>query len=93
MAFFLPFLYKNVDLACPLVDKYKGIWVISKDAPFSYMENIDDKRIKYPLNSEPFNKKKYKKYFMFDVIYHATSLRISPKFVDITDELTAISTN
>lgn len=84
---------KNVDLSCPLLDKYKSIWVISNDAPFSYMENIDDKRAIYQLNSGPFNIEDFKKYFMCDVIYHATSLRISPKFVDITDELTAISTN
>lgn len=57
------------------------------------MENIDDKRTIYQLNSGPFNIEDFKKYFMLDVIYHAANLRISPKFVDITDELTAISTN
>lgn len=81
---------KNVDLSCPLLDKYKSIWVISNGIPYSY---IDDKRTIYQLNSGPFNIEDFKKYFMLDVIYHATSLRISPKFVDITDELTAISTN
>lgn len=84
---------KNVDLSCPILDKYKSIWVISNGIPYSYMENIDDKRTIYQLNSGPFNIEDFKKYFMLDVIYHATSLRISPKFVDITDELTTISTN
>jgi hypothetical protein len=84
---------KTVDLSCPLLDKYKSIWVISNSVPYTYMKNIDDKRVIYQLNSGSFNIDDFKKYFMLDVIYHATSLKISPKFVDITDELTAISAN
>lgn len=84
---------KNVDLSCPLLDKYNAIWVISNSVTYKYMKNIDDKRVIYQLNSGPFNIDDFKKYFMLDVEYHATSLKISPKFVDITDELTAISTN
>jgi hypothetical protein len=57
------------------------------------MKNIDDKRVIYQLNNGSFNIEDFKKYFMLDVIYHATSLKISPKFVDITNELNAISTN
>lgn len=84
---------RDVDLSCPILDKYKAIWVISNNIPYVYMKNIDDKQAIYQLNSGSFNIEDFKKYFMLDVIYHATSLRISPKFVDITDELTAISTN
>lgn len=84
---------KTVDLSCPLLDKYKAIWVISNSVPYTYMKNIDDKRVIYQLNSGSFNIDDFKKYFMLDVAYHATSFGISPKFVDITDELTAISAN
>ena len=78
---------KDISIDSPLLDKYNIIWVIKKFSN-TYMEtDKSSKKTIYYLETGEYPFEKIIGLFLLDVAYAGMQIGVSPKFIDITNEI------